>query len=689
MPSTLIAQTIQRLSDINPGSASSLFSESQVVIGFEDLILFTADDGIHGAELWSYDGTGTKLVKDINDGISGSECQNYYLVNGKVIFTANDGINGMELWETDGTTAGTQLLKDIQSGSGSGVWEGGFSAQNSFMLFNDELYFNGRSQSGDYKLWKTDGTSNGTQFVADLGWPDAFLIHQSDLYISSRDGFWQLNGSTGVMTLVKEDDPGAFFGFNPSDLLSMGDYMLMLQEDDLWRSDGTFDGTMKIKDMEFTNVNWTGNKLTRLGDIALFPGDDGVHGDELWRSDGTEAGTQMVIDLEPGADGYAPQNTIVFNQEYFFKGDNGDTGIELFKSDGTEAGTALVKEFDEGFSGGFSLPSYIYTDGGSIFLKAGDGFNEELWISDGTDAGTSVINGNPDFAYNPVKFYRHKDQLFFWASTSATGFEPYVMDVSMLPIDGDGDGYSSSIDCDDDNADINPSQIEIVYDGADNDCDPTTLDDDLDQDGYLLVDDCNDEDADINPGEMETPYDGVDNDCNPMTFDNDIDQDGFPVEEDCDDNNPEVNPGEMEVVYDGLDNDCDPVTLDDDLDQDGFPLAEDCNDEDATINPNAEEIPNNGVDENCDSSDWAVWTTEVVNIAIEIFPNPASENIFIRIEEPFRFGYVLYDSKGQRLLTDKNTTTIDVTDLPTGVYLLEIKDQKTDQRIVEKIVVER
>lgn len=81
-------------------------------------------------------------------------------------------------------------------------------------------------------------------------------------------------------------------------------------------------------------------------------------------------------------------------------------------------------------------------------------------------------------------------------------------------IDQDEDGYFESDDCDDTNPDINPGLEEIVYDGLDNDCDPSTLDDDLDMDGYALFDDCDDTNPNINPGAEEIANNNIDEDCN-------------------------------------------------------------------------------------------------------------------------------------------------------------------------------
>ncbi|WP_162296716.1 PQQ-dependent sugar dehydrogenase [Confluentibacter citreus] len=97
-------------------------------------------------------------------------------------------------------------------------------------------------------------------------------------------------------------------------------------------------------------------------------------------------------------------------------------------------------------------------------------------------------------------------------------------------------------DCDDNNAEINPSKTEIPGNGIDDDCNPATQDDDIDGDGYAIADDCDDNDATVNPGAVEILYDGIDNDCNPATPDTiDADNDGVNSDTDCDDNNPAIS----------------------------------------------------------------------------------------------------------------------------------------------------
>jgi len=84
----------------------------------------------------------------------------------------------------------------------------------------------------------------------------------------------------------------------------------------------------------------------------------------------------------------------------------------------------------------------------------------------------------------------------------------------------DGD----SIDCDDENPDMFPGNIEICGDGIDQDCDgndPPCDCRDQDKDSFFALNaatcpngnDCNDFDKDIYPGAVEICTDGLDNDC--------------------------------------------------------------------------------------------------------------------------------------------------------------------------------
>jgi len=232
--------------------------------------------------------------------------------------------------------------------------------------------------------------------------------------------------------------------------------------------------------------------------------------------------------------------------------------------------------------------------------------------------GDSVVY---DAVENELGVSITEDDLFYIDPNNYPGSHQ-LEDLLNDPIDADGDSYSSEVDCDDNNPNINPSVWETC-DGVDEDCDER-IDDGLscaddDFDGYCedanctdgsLPGDCDDSYANTFPGGTELA-DGKDNDCDGdidngrSTFDDD--GDGFTEDGgDCDDNDAAVNPGAVEVC-DGVDNNCE-GTIDEttecfDDDGDGYTEVDgDCDDSDAAVNEDAIEDNGNDIDDDCDGT---------------------------------------------------------------------------------------
>jgi ELWxxDGT repeat protein len=103
------------------GSISSLVSVPAVGQPPRALMFFVGNDEAHGHELWTSDGTGagTGMVeREVLPGPLGSADGSALLPlpvrGGHVLYAANDGVTGRELWISDGTRLGTRLLHDLR-----------------------------------------------------------------------------------------------------------------------------------------------------------------------------------------------------------------------------------------------------------------------------------------------------------------------------------------------------------------------------------------------------------------------------------------------------------------------------------------------------------------------------------------------------------------------------------------------
>jgi ELWxxDGT repeat protein len=161
---------------------------------------------------------------------------------------------------------------------------------------------------------------------------------------------------------------------------------------ELWKSDGSYTGTVLVKDIQPGLEGSSPGPFTGVNGVAFFPADDGVHGVELWRSDGTESGTALVKDIEPPLPASStPTSLTVSGSMLYFTAWSPATGTELFASDGSEAGTLSLDVWPGTQS---SSPSALTPFDGDLLFWANGGAGWRLWRSDGTPAGTLALGGS-------------------------------------------------------------------------------------------------------------------------------------------------------------------------------------------------------------------------------------------------------------------------------------------------------
>jgi len=134
-------------------------------------------------------------------------------------------------------------------------------------------------------------------------------------------------------------------------------------------------------------------EFVTLNDQSFFVANDGIHGLELWKTDGTVENTVLVKDIYEGSDSSNPNKFIQFNNELYFTANEGINGIELWKTDGTEEGTILVKNIHESHRIS-SYPNNFAVYNNELYFTATDYFingSYQLWKTDGTENGTVKV----------------------------------------------------------------------------------------------------------------------------------------------------------------------------------------------------------------------------------------------------------------------------------------------------------
>lgn len=447
----------EKLIEIDP--SSDWHRSRSVITGLTDVngaLFFTLDHPYFGRELWKSDGTieGTGMVKDIRPGYYfgedpiGSGPSDFTNVNGTLFFTAYHPDYGRELWKTDGTEAGTVLVKDIAPGP---------TDTNLSWTTNvaGTLFF-----VAEDHLWKTDGSEEGTVVVYESGpaLMGVLRAHGGTLIFRDANGVWATDGSeAGTARIVdltetyysprlRADTGGKFF-------FTMSDHRGDIMQESLWATDGTAAGTTLLVD---TVEGWSFSDMTDVGGTLFMIRQSSDYEYELWKSDGTKAGTMRVkqfdFDLYDGTS-YArrPDDFVAASNRLFFTYDDGVHGRELWTSDGTS--TILVADTNPGAGDSVSnwAPLAGLTNLGGSLYYAGDngqtGF--EPWVLDtthlfttiqidaGLDRGSINVAANGAIAVSVLTTADFDAARVDVATVDFAGASAFQSD--LLDLDGDGD----------------------------------------------------------------------------------------------------------------------------------------------------------------------------------------------------------------------------------------------------------
>ena len=321
------------------------------------------------------------------------------------VFWATEEASGFEPWITDGTRAGTRILADITPGPDSSRLStgGAFTGDNMIVTpdGNTLLFRIGRDEEG-VELWRTDGTSDGTQLVKDLfpNTPDSdphSFLSLGDRFLffaryrptpqQSFDNWLFVSDGTseGTQPLLKINISLRLGAADGVGYFRVGDRTLV--------TDGTPEGTKVVDEMFFhfafgapmrgdANGLWRleGQEVIRLaeGPFRMSKTNVGFYiekHDEVWVTDGTPEGTRPAR-----ADTIETKGTLLVSGERWI---SAEQGVGIWAAASADASPELV------LPGNFRDLVVI---GQKVYAVT---WRQGLSVTDGTAAGSFRLSRHP------------------------------------------------------------------------------------------------------------------------------------------------------------------------------------------------------------------------------------------------------------------------------------------------------
>ncbi|QDU65137.1 hypothetical protein [Engelhardtia mirabilis] len=392
-----------------------------------------------GVELCATDGTTVELLSDLDPGTASSTPDGLAVSGGKLYFVTDAGLSSRQLWSSATDGSGAAPVSNLETGTDG-------------MGFGD--------------------TPELSPAAAGVVFPYADYLTGEELFTS--DGL-----STDLLINVNDDE---FFAASsdPRFLTRLWGHVYFAargaeQGDELWRTDGTVEGTLLVADINPGPGDATPSKMTAIGDRIVFRARRPDVGYELWGTSGDQASTELLADIAPGPDSSFLTELVRFNDRIYFVArpdleqqlwstdgtvagtskcfdlyqssieprlarlgdrlltlarlDTHPLGIELCSSDGTLAGTQVLADLSPGL-GNSRVPELVVAESQAFFNFSKDSSSviEGLYRTDGTPAGTVALTDEVVGPFGPSLLTVLGDELVFRASTDGIVTQAWLTD---------------------------------------------------------------------------------------------------------------------------------------------------------------------------------------------------------------------------------------------------------------------
>jgi len=361
-------------------------------------------------------------------------------------FVANDRVHGNELWRSDGTEHGTQMVADVCPGECG-------SRPQLLGLLGETLYFWADDGEHGVELWRSGGEASTTSLFSEIcagpcdgTYPAGPLaayrlapvgFYGGSLFFEARPGapddvtrgseLWRtdgtLNGTKKVLDLCPSGvctvAGGPLLTFEVLDQsLLVGVAATEAETFGLWRLDQPAGAPQRVSDAvaPFSEMIGLGDQVIFL---AFSPQGEGLPARFMVASDGTAAGTRTLYDEQNAA-----MPVRLADKVYFVVFQGVGDGFWIWRTDGTVAGTSRAVRAPAPLADVDDMVAF----GGELYFEGLDynTLEDSLWRTVGGVSGTADLGVSVAGRLRVVA-----DRLYFWGHDAAHGSEPWVSDGTV------------------------------------------------------------------------------------------------------------------------------------------------------------------------------------------------------------------------------------------------------------------
>lgn len=365
-------------------------------------------------------------VKDINPGAGSSNPYLFYPFDSKVLFCANDGTNGDQVYVSDGTNAGTVRLTNLPTlGFVSFGSTGTLGSGGNFKKINNKYYFfakgltSSSASSFMYNLWETDGTMLGTSQIdtfPPIGLMSPFFVLKNSSGQDNLCSFLQALPASGAITY------NSLYRFN---LVTGMSSIIPLNI-----NSHSYIPEIYSKDIRnpSINSNLDSHFTPFVRDNKIYPLSNS--GDTLFSMDVDGNLTNLItfpfqVTILSTTAVDMVNTVFIGNKLIIYPNSTTQSfGKEPHIYDFSTNSITLLKDINPYFSNSseckFFLPSKQNTNGKIYFLATHADYGQELWVTDGTTSGTHILNdispGTTSSSYHTETHYIGNN--FYFSATS-------------------------------------------------------------------------------------------------------------------------------------------------------------------------------------------------------------------------------------------------------------------------------